>query len=69
MREEHNSVLSTTTEADKIGRFGRNRYIGRSLDRIYRFSARFLISCKLCEKCAEALHIQIKYSCLITQLN
>jgi len=29
MREEYNSVLSTPTEADKIGRFG--RHIGLSL--------------------------------------
>jgi len=29
MREEYNSVLSTFTEADKINRFGRYRYIGR----------------------------------------
>jgi len=29
MREEYNSVLSTPTEADKIGRFGRYRYIGK----------------------------------------
>jgi len=30
MREEYNSVLSTPTEADKIGRFGRYRYIGET---------------------------------------
>ena len=30
MREEYNSVLSTLTEADKIGRFGRYRYIGKT---------------------------------------
>jgi len=30
MREEHNSVLSTPTEADKIGCFGRYRYIGET---------------------------------------
>jgi len=30
MREEYNSVLSTPTEADKIGRFGRYRYIGQT---------------------------------------
>jgi len=30
MREEHNSVLSTPTEADNIGRFGRYRYIGKT---------------------------------------
>jgi len=29
MREEYNSVLSTPTEADKIGHFGRYRYIGK----------------------------------------
>jgi len=29
MREEYNSILSTPTEADKIGRFGRYRYIGK----------------------------------------
>jgi len=29
MREEYNSVLSTLTEADNIGRFGRYRYIGK----------------------------------------
>jgi len=28
MREEYNSVLSTPTEAEKIGRFG--RYIGKT---------------------------------------
>ena len=31
MCEEYNSVLSTPTEAEKIGRFGRYRYIGLSL--------------------------------------
>jgi len=30
MHEEYNSVLSTPTEADKIGRFGRYRYIGKT---------------------------------------
>jgi len=30
MREEYNSVLSTPTEADKIGYFGRCRYIGKT---------------------------------------
>ena len=30
MREESNSILSTTTVADKIGRFGRFRYIGET---------------------------------------
>jgi len=30
MREEYNSVLSTPAEADKIGRFGRYRYIGKT---------------------------------------
>jgi len=30
MREEYNNVLSTPTEADKIGRFGRYRYIGKT---------------------------------------
>jgi len=30
MREEYNSVLSTPTEADEIGRFGRYRYIGKT---------------------------------------
>jgi len=30
MREEYSSVLSTPTEADKIGRFGWYRYIGKS---------------------------------------
>jgi len=30
MREEYSSVLSTPTEADKIGRFGRYRYIGKT---------------------------------------
>ena len=30
MREEYDSVLSTPTEADKIGRFGRYRYIGET---------------------------------------
>ena len=30
MREEDNSVLSTPTEADKIGPFGRYRYIGET---------------------------------------
>jgi len=29
MREEYNSVLPTPTEADKISRFGRYRYIGK----------------------------------------
>jgi len=35
MREEYNSVLSTTNEADKIGRFG--RYIGKT-----QISARYI---------------------------
>jgi len=30
MREEYSSVLSTSTEADKIGRFGRCRYTGKT---------------------------------------
>jgi len=30
MGEEYNSVSSTSTEADKIGRFGRYRYIGKT---------------------------------------
>ena len=30
MREEHNSLLSTPTEADKIGYYGRYRYIGKT---------------------------------------
>ena len=30
MREKYNSVSSTTTEADKIGRFDRYRYIGKT---------------------------------------
>jgi len=30
MHEEYNSVLSTPTEADKIGRFGRHQYIGKT---------------------------------------
>jgi len=30
MREEENSVLSTPSEADKIGRFGQYRYIGKT---------------------------------------
>jgi len=30
MREEYNSVLSTLAEADKIGRFGRYQYIGKT---------------------------------------
>jgi len=30
MREEYNSVLSTPTEADDNGRFGRYRYIGKT---------------------------------------
>jgi len=30
MREEYNSVLSTPTEVNKIGRFGRYRYIGKT---------------------------------------
>jgi len=30
MREKYNSILSTPTEADKIGRFGRYRYIGKT---------------------------------------
>jgi len=30
MREENNSVLTRPTEADKIGRFGRYRYIGKT---------------------------------------
>jgi len=37
MREEYNSVLSTLTEADKIGRFGRYRYIGKT-----QISARYI---------------------------
>jgi len=37
MREEYNSALSTPTEADKIGCFGRYRYIGKPKYRpIYR---------------------------------
>jgi len=31
MCEEYNSVLSTPFEADKIGCFGRYRYIGKTL--------------------------------------
>ena len=30
MHEEHNSVLSTPAEADKIGYYGRYRYIGKT---------------------------------------
>jgi len=30
IREEYNSVLPTPTEADKFGRFGRYRYIGKT---------------------------------------
>jgi len=30
MRGEYNSVLSTPTEADNIGRFGRYRYLGKT---------------------------------------
>jgi len=30
MREEYNSVLSTPTEADKTGYFGRYRYTGET---------------------------------------
>jgi len=30
MREEYNSVLSTPTEADKIGHFCRYRYISKT---------------------------------------
>jgi len=30
MHEEYNSVLSTPTEADKIGRFRWYRYIGKT---------------------------------------
>ena len=30
MHEEHNSLLSTPTEADKIGYYGRYRYIGKT---------------------------------------
>jgi len=30
MREECNSVLSTPTEVDNIGRFDRYRYIGKT---------------------------------------
>jgi len=33
MRGEYNSVLSTPTEADKIGRFGRYRYTGKPIYR------------------------------------
>jgi len=40
MREEYNSVLSTATEADKIGRFGRYRYIGKT-----QISARPVVNC------------------------
>jgi len=35
MRKEYNSVLSTPTEADKIGRFGRYRYIGETQILVY----------------------------------
>jgi len=37
MREENNSVLSTPTEADTIGRFGQYRYIGET-----QISARYI---------------------------
>jgi len=37
MREEYNSVLSTSAEADKIGRFGRYRYIAKT-----QISARYM---------------------------
>jgi len=30
MGEEYNSVLSTPTDVDRIGRFGRYRYIGKT---------------------------------------
>jgi len=30
MCKEYNSGLSTPTEADKLGRFGRYRYIGKT---------------------------------------
>jgi len=30
MHKEYNSALPTPTEADKIGRFGRHRYIGKT---------------------------------------
>jgi len=38
MREEYNSVLSTPTEADKIGRFRRYRYIGKTQIFLQNFS-------------------------------
>jgi len=37
MREEYNGVLSTPNEADKIGHFGRYRYIGKT-----QISARYI---------------------------
>jgi len=42
MREEYNSVLSTPTEADKFGRFGRYRYIGKKTN-IGRYFGRSLV--------------------------
>jgi len=37
MNEEYNSVLSTPTDADKIGRFGRYQYVGKT-----QISARYI---------------------------
>jgi len=60
MREEYDSVLSTPAEADKIGRFGRYRYIGKT-----QISARYIgqavyrcISEHNLENCLQYISIQ-----------
>jgi len=50
MCEEYNSVLSTPAEADKIGRFGRHRYIGQA---VYRSISKHSL-----ENCLEYISIQ-----------
>jgi len=46
MHEEYKSVLSTPTEADKIGHFGRSRYIGETLISAYSQSISSFNACK-----------------------
>jgi len=52
MREEYNSALSTPTEGDKIGRFGRFRYIGET-----QISARY-IGLSLVKSASQAIKLQ-----------
>jgi len=60
MREEYNRVLSTPAEIDKIGRFGRYRYIDKT-----QISARYIgqavyqcISEHSLENCLQYISIQ-----------